>query len=248
MVSHRCFAIAGGTALLPAALYAVDSTLAMSAGKIERKRTRKAKPQEERRSDLLNAAAAIFSRDGVANAKIEDITAFANVSKGTFYLYFRSKDEAAAELWRRYIDEFISIGESILNDQAVPTGARLVGVFETLTQFVLSNAALHRSLYRAAEAETVKSGANQRLIDLIGAVVHRGVDAGELHCEQPELTVRMMFHGVCDSVNDLIRSKQPLQASVLIRAAGHLAHTVFGVEAPRAARNPRKTSSASRAR
>ena len=51
----------------------------MPARKIEQKRIREAKPQEERRSDLLNAAAAIFSRDGVADAKIEDITAFANV-------------------------------------------------------------------------------------------------------------------------------------------------------------------------
>jgi AcrR family transcriptional regulator len=215
----------------------------MSARKIGKKRIREAKPQEERRSDLLNAAAAIFSRDGVTDAKIEDITEFANVSKGTFYLYFRSKDEAAAELWRRYIDEFIRIGESILNDQAVPTGARLVGVFQTLTQFVLSNAAFHRNLYRAAEAESVKSAANQRLIDLIGAVVHHGVEIGELHCEQPELTVRMMFHGVCDSVNDLIRSKRPIQTDVLIRTAGRVAHTVFGVGKPRVLRNgPRKSS------
>ena len=219
----------------------------MSLGKIARRKVREAKPQEERRSDLLNAAAAIFSRDCVADAKIEDITAFANVSKGTFYLYFRSKDAAAAELWRRYIDEFIRIGESILGDQAVPAGARLVGVFETLTQFVLSNAALHRTLYRAAEAEAVKAAANQRLIDLIGAVVQQGVKRGELSCDQPELTVRMMFHGVCDSVNDLIRSRKPLRADVLIRAAGRIAHTVFGAEKQPDSRQAPKRSARRRA-
>jgi AcrR family transcriptional regulator len=214
----------------------------MSVSKIRKKRVRKAKPQEERRTDLLSAAAAIFARDGVADAKIEDITELANVSKGTFYLYFRSKDEAAAELWRRYIDEFIGIGESILGNQALPTGARLVGVFETLTRFVLSNAALHRNLYRAAEAETVKSAANQRLIDLIGAVVQHGVEIGELQCEQPELTVRMMFHGVCDSVNDLIRTNQKIRTDVLVRTAGRIVHTVFGVDKPSAGgKHPRKS-------
>jgi AcrR family transcriptional regulator len=100
------------------------SVIAMPVRRIQKKRIRKAKPQEERRSDLLNATSTVFCRDGVAEAKIEDITELANVSKGTFYLYFRSKDEAAAELWRRYIDEFIRIGESILDDQTVPTGAR----------------------------------------------------------------------------------------------------------------------------
>lgn len=218
----------------------------MSVRKIQKKRNREAKPQEERRSDLLNAASTVFCRDGVADAKIEDITELANVSKGTFYLYFRSKDEAAAELWRRYIDEFIRIGEAILGDQTVPTGARVVGVFETLTRFVLSNAAFHRNLYRAAEAETVKSAANQRLIDLIGAVVQHGVEIGELHCAEPALTVRMMFHGVCDSVNDLIRSRQPIRTDVLVRTAGRVVHTVFGVENAPVMRKRRRRAPAGR--
>jgi AcrR family transcriptional regulator len=210
---------------------------------VAKKRIRKAKPQEERRSDLLTAASTIFSRDGVAEAKIEDITEFANVSKGTFYLYFRSKEEAAAELWRRYIEEFIRTAESILNDESLPTAAKLTGVFQTLTHYVLSNRAFHRNLYRAAEAETVKAGANQRLIDLIGEVVRGGVERGELQCEQPELTVRMMFHGVCDSVNDFIRSDQPIKNDVLIRTAGRVACTVFVAEKPHVATKSPKNPS-----
>ncbi|HET9621621.1 MAG TPA: TetR/AcrR family transcriptional regulator [Kofleriaceae bacterium] len=203
---------------------------------VDGKRKRSAKPQEERRADLLDAAAAIFSRDGVADAKVEDITEYANVSKGTFYLYFESKDVAAAAVWRRHIDEFIRIGEAILADETIAIGARLVRVFESLMQFTLAHAALHRSLYGTAGADTVKSSANQRLIALIGQAAQHGVDIGELQCDQPDLLASTLFHGLCGSFNDASRSKSPAKSSdALIWTARRLASTVFGINEAAAA-------------
>lgn len=44
------------------------------------------------RERLLDAAAAVFERDGYLDAKIVDITVTAGVSSGTFYTYFPSKE------------------------------------------------------------------------------------------------------------------------------------------------------------
>jgi AcrR family transcriptional regulator len=200
---------------------------------VEGKRKRSAKPQEERRSDLLDAAVAIFSRDGVADAKVEDITELANVSKGTFYLYFESKDEAAAAVWRRYIDQFICIGEPILADETIAIGARLIRIFESLMRFMLAHAALHRNLYGTAGAETVKSSANRRLIELIGQAARQGVDRGALCCDQPELVASTLFHGLCgsfhDAIRDALRGKQATWHDALIRTAGQLASLGFAI-------------------
>jgi AcrR family transcriptional regulator len=190
------------------------------------KRKRISKPQEERLIDLLDASAVVFAKDGVADAKIEDITAQANVSKGTFYLYFKSKDEAAAAVWRRYIDEFISVGESILTDDRVLAGTRLVRIFESLLRFTFANADLHRNLYQAAGAEAVKSAANQRLIELIGRTAQQGVDSGELECDQPELAASILYHGLCGATLDVLRMRPP-RPDPLIKAGGRLAHTIF---------------------
>lgn len=195
----------------------------------EGKRKRSSKPQEERRADLLDAAATIFSRDGVADAKVEDITELANVSKGTFYLYFESKDEAAAAVWRRHIDEFIRIGEDILADEALSIGDRLVKIYESLMQYTLARAGLHRNLYGTAGTDTIKSSANRRLIDLISHAAQQGVDHGELRCEQPELLASTLFHGLCGSFNDALRSRQPAKHDAMIRMAGQLATTVFAI-------------------
>ncbi|MEM9055413.1 MAG: TetR/AcrR family transcriptional regulator [Pseudomonadota bacterium] len=49
--------------------------------------------KEARRTALVNAALAVFSRVGFAAAKMDDVAEEAGVSKGTVYLYFESKEQ-----------------------------------------------------------------------------------------------------------------------------------------------------------
>jgi AcrR family transcriptional regulator len=69
-----------------------------------RKRTdRAARKRDKRRKQLLNAATRVFSQKGYWLASITDIIRSAGVARGTFYLYFRSKQDvflAIADLWR----------------------------------------------------------------------------------------------------------------------------------------------------
>jgi AcrR family transcriptional regulator len=46
-----------------------------------------------RRSVILEAARAVFARQGYANTVVDDIAAQAGIGKGTVYLYFRSKEQ-----------------------------------------------------------------------------------------------------------------------------------------------------------
>src|SRR5260370_36086098 len=63
------------------------------------------KPPEERRNELMNAAQQLFLQRGVARTTIEQVTSTADVAKGTFYLYFSSKDDVLAALGDRYGQE-----------------------------------------------------------------------------------------------------------------------------------------------
>lgn len=54
---------------------------------------RREQQKEAKRSALIDAALAVFSRVGFAAAKIDDVAEEAGVSKGTVYLYFESKEK-----------------------------------------------------------------------------------------------------------------------------------------------------------
>src|SRR4051812_10415881 len=48
---------------------------------------------EQRRCAILQAARAVFARQGYANTVVDDIAAQAGIAKGTLYLYFPSKEQ-----------------------------------------------------------------------------------------------------------------------------------------------------------
>jgi AcrR family transcriptional regulator len=47
----------------------------------------------ERRDAILEAARAVFAREGYADTGVQDIARQAGIGKGTLYLYFRSKEQ-----------------------------------------------------------------------------------------------------------------------------------------------------------
>ncbi|MDQ7083067.1 MAG: helix-turn-helix domain-containing protein [Aquificota bacterium] len=57
------------------------------------------------RGRLIEAAKRVFSERGYHNAQIAHIIDEAGVARGTFYLYFRSKEEIFRELLREVVEE-----------------------------------------------------------------------------------------------------------------------------------------------
>jgi len=59
---------------------------------------RREREKAKRREDILQAARDVFFKDGSRRATIDDVAARAEVSKGTVYLYFESKEAILAHL------------------------------------------------------------------------------------------------------------------------------------------------------
>jgi AcrR family transcriptional regulator len=66
-----------------------------------RQRLSREQSREQTRERLLEAASAIFTKKGYANASVEDIAAAAGYTRGAFYSNFASKTELFFDLLRR---------------------------------------------------------------------------------------------------------------------------------------------------
>lgn len=64
------------------------------------------KPREQRRAELLAAGRELFLANGIATTSLDDITHRAGVSKGLFYLYFRSKEDLILALQEQFSCQF----------------------------------------------------------------------------------------------------------------------------------------------
>jgi AcrR family transcriptional regulator len=75
----------------------------------------------------------VFERDGFIDARIADITARAGVATGSFYTYFKSKEEAFAAVMAEVAEEMLHPRLRLLADRDDP-----VGVIEALNRTYLA--------------------------------------------------------------------------------------------------------------
>jgi TetR/AcrR family transcriptional regulator len=70
-------------------------------------RARRKREKEERRQSILQAAREVFFENGFHRATVDDVAERAEVSKGTVYLYFESKETILAFLLLEGLDELV---------------------------------------------------------------------------------------------------------------------------------------------
>jgi len=72
-----------------------------------------AQPSERRRNQILENALAVFSRNGFAASRVDDISTAAGISRATFYRYFDGKDDIFDALVDLMGNEVIAAAEAL---------------------------------------------------------------------------------------------------------------------------------------
>ena len=88
--------------------------------------------KDETRAKLLAAGEAAFWEKGFHNTGIQEILAAAGVPKGSFYYYFKSKEDFGIQVVEAHARAYDNRIDPILEDPSMPPLARLRGVFEFL--------------------------------------------------------------------------------------------------------------------
>jgi len=171
---------------------------------------------EERPHQILLAAIEVFGEHGIAGAKLEEIAARAELSKGTIYLYFSSKEELFREVVRQLVVPRIAVVERAL-DEGTPT--------EQLERYmrlqwehfdrpgtagwirlVLTELHKYPDLAEFYYSEVI-AASNHRL----GDVLRRGMETGEFRNMDPLATVSIIK---AIALMHVLWSQTPLPTSV----------------------------------
>ncbi len=142
--------------------------------------------KEARPAEILSAALASFAERGFAATRLDDVAARAGVTKGTLYLYFRSKEDLFKAVVRQELVPNIERAEAMIADSTAPSLAlleQLVRLFSGIMQsplsaipkLVLTEAGNFPDLARFYLEEVVNRGKT-----LIRGLLERGIRAGEL--------------------------------------------------------------------
>jgi len=154
--------------------------------------------KEERAPEILEAALASFAEKGFAGTRMDDIAARAGITKGTIYLYFKSKDELFKALARQSIGERIAAITQQLEGADGPAAEQLRFVLTTLGHFASTSDRVVLPRVLLAEAGTFPELAEfwrKEIIDrglgLFTMIIKRGVARGEFRKVAPGHAARL---------------------------------------------------------
>ena len=162
-------------------------------------RARSEDAKDERRLALLNAALDEFFEKGFSATRMADIARRAGLSKGTLYLYFKSKDAMFRELIEvlampniQRISEIAEAAQSF--EQAMEGFSRLgpelirTSDMPRLMKVLVGDAHMFPQVVQDYRTELV-----ERVLSIMAGMLRRAHEAGEIRVESPELTARIVI-------------------------------------------------------
>jgi AcrR family transcriptional regulator len=140
---------------------------------------------DERKSQIINAAEDVFTQKGFDEARMDDIADKTGLSKGTLYLYFKSKDDLIIAILDRMFQREFKQLENLNQDGLSATDA-IWKITDLLTKDILGLIRLIPIVYQflalAFRNKYVQLALKKyinRYLDVLIPIIQRGIDSGE---------------------------------------------------------------------
>ncbi len=176
----------------------------------EKRRKKKERERENRRNTILKAARKLFFDRGFKSVTVDNIAEKSEVSKGSIYLCFESKEEIYTQI---LIAENIALYDRVKNFTAIEASASQLmqefariyvdyflndkELFRILMTFMMQTGHMH--LTQQQSAELIRS-TNQN-ITILSQIIQKGVDSGEF---TPVDNIRQMQNAIWGMLNGII--------------------------------------------
>lgn len=191
------------------------------------------KPAEERRIDLLDAAEAVIVERGLGATTLEDITRRANVAKGTFYLYFGSKDDVVAALQRRFSEGVAQrVADAIRTRRSWPAklDAVVTACFEDYDrEYALHDVLFHQPGDSGRSNAEGGSRSHAPVVTVIRRLLADGVEEQAYDIDDVELTAVLLYDAIHGAFEAGYHGERRPPRQRLIRATQQLLRRTAGV-------------------
>lgn len=98
----------------------------------KQKRIRITKDRDTRRTELVEAAFTMFMNKGYSSTMVSDVVRRVRVAQGTFYYYFKTKEEALDAVLEKLLAESVERAARLVSDGLQSATQRLEGFFRML--------------------------------------------------------------------------------------------------------------------
>ncbi len=159
------------------------------------------RPDEQRRADIMRAAAELFAARPYHEVRLDDVAAAARISKGAIYTYFRSKDELYLSLLKESAARMLTEMRALCAPGTAAPEDTIRRVLHAFVRFFVEHPQLARLMRTGQlpppDAEMV--ALRSQGIALVADVIRRGIEAGRLQDAHPRWTVELLIGAVAET-------------------------------------------------
>ena len=155
------------------------------------------KEYEERRKEILETAERLFITKGYTKTTVNDILSEIGIAKGTFYHYFKSKEEVMDEIIMRIIKEDVAKAKVIVSNPNIPVLEKLLRVL--MEQSPKSGDVKDKMIeqfHQPNNAEMHQKSLVQSIIHLspvLTEILEQGIEEGIFSTSYPQETIELLL-------------------------------------------------------
>jgi TetR/AcrR family transcriptional regulator, fatty acid metabolism regulator protein len=154
-----------------------------------------------KRKRILDSAIKVFAKTGYSDARMQDVAKEADVSHGTVYVYFKSKDALFVSIFQEILGELVQyIGSEIQKEKNAEDKLRRMismqlGIIEEnpdLTKLILIEFPRSGNFLNDSNTDVLS-----KYIDLISDVIKQGIDEGIFSINiRTDIIATMIYAGI----------------------------------------------------
>ncbi|SFS02567.1 TetR/AcrR family transcriptional regulator [Anaeromicropila populeti] len=157
---------------------------------------KESKKTEERKKEILDIAEHLFQTKGYAETTIIDILEEVGIAKGTFYYYFKSKEEVMNSIVLRCMENGVSEAKEIAVNQEISIYEKVVRIFMSLGSMARPKDQIIEKLQQKHSAEMHQKSIVETILQLtpvLNQVVEQGIAEGEFTTPFPKETIEFLL-------------------------------------------------------
>jgi AcrR family transcriptional regulator len=192
------------------------------------------KEYEERRNEILDTAERLFASKGYTKATVNDILTEIGIAKGTFYHYFKSKEEVMDAIIMRIIHADVAVAKKIASTPDLPVLDKLFHILLAQAPKAGGNKEkMIEQFHQPNNAEMHQRGLVQAILHLtpvLTDVIKQGIDEKVFVTDYPQETIEFLLASAQVIFDEGLFQWQPHEALQKAKAFVSIMETTLGAK------------------
>ncbi len=154
------------------------------------------KEPEERKAEILDTAEILFNSKGYDKTTVNDILNEIGIAKGTFYYYFKSKEEVMDAIIMRIIDRGVKAAEVIAEDSKLTVQEKMLQILMSQGPESGKKEQVLEQLHQAENARMHQKSLVQTILKLtpiLAKVIEQGIEEGLFFTPYPKESIECLL-------------------------------------------------------